>query len=101
MKLTLIDWLVVAAYFLANFLIGLWYRKRATGSADEFFVGGRNVSWWLAGTSMVATTFAADTPLAVTGIVAANGIAGNWVWWNGFTLSRMFVLIFRHLGEIC
>jgi hypothetical protein len=78
MKLTLIDWLVVAAYFVINFLIGLWYRRRATGSADEFFVGGRNVSWWLAGTSMVATTFAADTPLAVTGIVAANGIAGNF-----------------------
>ncbi|MFM8421399.1 MAG: sodium:solute symporter family protein [Verrucomicrobiota bacterium] len=97
MKLTLIDWLVVAAYFLANFLIGLWYRKRATGSADEFFVGGRNVSWWLAGTSMVATTFAADTPLAVTGIVAANGIAGNWVWWNGLLSAILTVFFFARL----
>jgi Na+/proline symporter len=97
MKLTLIDWLVVAAYFVINFLIGLWYRRRATGSADEFFVGGRNVSWWLAGTSMVATTFAADTPLAVTGIVAANGIAGNWVWWNGLLSAILTVFFFARL----
>ncbi len=97
MKLTLLDWLVVAAYFLANFLIGLWYRKRATGSSSEFFVGGRNVSWWLAGTSMVATTFAADTPLAVTGIVAANGIAGNWVWWNGLLSAILTVFFFARL----
>lgn len=97
MKLTLIDWLVVAAYFLANFLIGLWYRKRATGSSDEYFAGGRNVSWWLAGTSMVATTFAADTPLAVTGIVATSGIAGNWVWWNGLLSAILTVFFFARL----
>jgi SSS family solute:Na+ symporter len=97
MKLTLTDWLVVAGYFLINFLIGLWYRKRATGSADEYFVGGRNVSWWLAGTSMVATTFAADTPLAVTGMVASFGIAGNWLWWNGLLSAMMTVFFFARL----
>jgi len=97
MKLTLLDWLVVAGYFLINFLIGLWYRKRATGSADEYFVGGRNVSWWLAGTSMVATTFAADTPLAVTGMVASFGIAGNWLWWNGLLSAMMTVFFFARL----
>jgi len=64
MHLTLIDWLAVAAYFLFNIFIGLYYRKRATASTEDYFVGGRKVSWWLAGTSMVATTFAADTPLA-------------------------------------
>lgn len=97
MHLTLLDWLVIGGYFLANFLIGLWYRKRATGSTDEFFVGGRNVSWWLAGTSMVATTFAADTPLAVTGMVASYGIAGNWLWWNMLLSSLLTVFFFARL----
>ena len=97
MHLTWFDWSIVVAYFLINLGIGLWYRKRATGSTDEFFVGGRNVSWWLAGTSMVATTFAADTPLAVTGIVAANGIAGNWVWWNMLLSSMLTVFFFARL----
>ncbi len=93
MKLTFLDWSVVAAYFLVNLLIGLWYRKRATGSTADFFVSGRAASWWLAGTSMVATTFAADTPLAVTGLVAAHGIAGNWLWWN-FLLGNMLTVFF-------
>jgi SSS family solute:Na+ symporter len=97
MHLTWFDWSVIAAYFLINLLIGLWYRKRATGSTDEFFVGGRSVSWWLAGTSMVATTFAADTPLAVTGLVAANGIAGNWVWWNMLLSAMLTVFFFARL----
>ncbi|HEY3380751.1 MAG TPA: sodium:solute symporter family protein [Vicinamibacterales bacterium] len=97
MRLTLIDWAVIAAYFLINIGIGLWYRKRATGSTEEFFVGGRNVSWWLAGTSMVATTFAADTPLAVTGLVAAYGIAGNWLWWNMLLSGMLTVFFFARL----
>jgi hypothetical protein len=62
MQLALIDWLAIGAYFLFNILIGLYYRKRATASTEDYFIGGRKVSWWLAGTSMVATTFAADTP---------------------------------------
>jgi Na+/proline symporter len=97
MHLSLLDWSVVAGYFVVNLLIGLWYRKRATGSVDEFFVSGRDVSWWLAGTSMVATTFAADTPLAVTGLVAANGIAGNWVWWNMLLSGMLTVFFFARL----
>ena len=97
MHLTLIDWLIIAGYFAINILIGLWYRKKATGSTDEFFVGGRSVSWWLAGTSMVATTFAADTPLAVTGMVATYGIAGNWLWWNMLLSSLLTVFFFARL----
>ena len=93
MKLTFLDWVVVAAYFLINLLIGLYYRKRASQSTGDFFVSGRQVTWWLAGTSMVATTFAADTPLAVTGLVARQGIAGNWLWWN-FLLSGMMTVFF-------
>src|SRR5439155_1469208 len=82
MRLTLADWSVVALYFLFNIAVGLYYKSRASRDTAEFFLSGRNVPWWLAGTSMVATTFAADTPLVVTGLVARNGIAGNWLWWN-------------------
>src|SRR2546427_4671614 len=82
MRLTLADWLVVALYFLFNIAVGLYYKSRASQNTAEFFLSGRNVPWWLAGTSMVATTFAADTPLAVTGLVARNGVAGDWLWWD-------------------
>jgi Na+/proline symporter len=93
MPLTWIDWTVVALYFLANIAIGFYYKARAGKSVNEFFLSGRNVPWWLAGTSMVATTFAADTPLAVTGLVARYGIAGNWLWWN-FVASGMLTVFF-------
>ena len=93
MQLTFTDWLVVALYFLFNLAIGLYYKGRAGSSVNEFFLSGRNVPWWLAGTSMVATTFAADTPLAVTGMVAMGGIAGNWLWWN-FVASGMLTVFF-------
>src|ERR1035438_10817370 len=82
MQLNSIDWIVIALYFLFNLAVGFYLRKRATQSVSDFFVSGRNVTWWLAGTSMVATTFAADTPLVVSGLVARNGIAGNWIWWS-------------------
>jgi Na+/proline symporter len=91
MKLSLLDWSVIGAYFLFNLGIGIYYARKARGSTTEFFLSGRNVPWWLAGTSMVATTFAADTPLAVTGFVAKNGIAGNWLWWN-FVMSGMLTV---------
>src|SRR6266702_1873950 len=82
MPLTTTDWVVIVGYLLINLLIGIYYRRRASGNTAEFFISGRAVSWWLAGTSMVATTFAADTPLLVTGLVATQGIAGSWLWWN-------------------
>jgi Na+/proline symporter len=97
MKLTLLDWLVVSAYFLVNLLIGLYYRKKAGSSTSEFFVSGREVTWWLAGTSMVATTFAADTPLAVTGLVIKQGIAGNWLWWSLLLNGMMTVFFYARL----
>jgi Na+/proline symporter len=97
MKITPIDWLVVAAYFAVNLLIGLYYRKKASASTGDFFVSGREVTWWLAGTSMVATTFAADTPLAVTGLVARQGIAGNWLWWSLLLNGMMTVFFFARL----
>src|SRR6202047_3722402 len=93
MRLTVLDWTIVAAYFLFNLAIGFYYKSRAGKNVTEFFLSGRNVPWWRAGTSMVATTFAADTPLAVTGMVATGGIAGNWLWWN-FVASGMMTVFF-------
>ncbi len=93
MQLTSIDAGVVAAYFLLNLAIGFYYKRQAGRSMEEYFVSGRSAPWWLAGTSMVATTFAADTPLAVTGMVAQGGIAGNWLWWN-FIFSGMLTVFF-------
>src|SRR5438045_9517284 len=97
MRLTIIDWLVIGAYFALNIGIGFYYKARAGKSTTEFFLSGRNVPWWLAGTSMVATTFAADTPLAVAGFVARNGIAGNWIWWNAALGSMLTVFFFARL----
>src|SRR5256714_4955192 len=97
MRLSLLDWTVIAAYFLFNLSIGLYYARKATGSTSEFFLSGRNVPWWLAGTSMVATTFAADTPLVVTGLVARNGIAGNWLWWNLLASGMLTVYFYARL----
>jgi SSS family solute:Na+ symporter len=94
MALNAIDWIVIVVYLAMNLLISLYYRRRSSGSTEEFFVSGRNVSWWLAGTSMVATTFAADTPLFVTGVVARNGIAGNWIWWSQCLSGMMTVFFF-------
>ncbi len=97
MKLTFVDWAVIAAYFLFNLAIGFYYKARAGKNIGEFFLSGRNVPWWLAGTSMVATTFAADTPLVVTGLVARNGIAGNWLWWNFVASGMLTVFLFARL----
>ncbi len=97
MHLTYLDWLVVALYFAFNIGIGLYYKSRAGESVSEFFLGGRNIPWWLAGTSMVATTFAADTPLAVTGLVALGGIAGNWLWWNMVASGMLTVFLYARL----
>src|ERR1044072_4951967 len=97
MKLSIFDWSVIAAYFLFNLGIGIYYARRASGSTSEFFLSGRNVPWWLAGTSMVATTFAADTPLVVTGLVASNGIAGNWLWWNLVMSGMLTVFLYARL----
>ena len=97
MKLTLLDWCIVGGYFLFNIAIGLYYKARAGKNMSEFFLGGRNIPWWLAGTSMVATTFGADTPLAVTGMVARNGVAGNWLWWNFVASGMLTVFLFARL----
>ena len=91
MTLTGVDYAIIAAYFVISLVIGLLFSKRAGKSVEEYFISGRSLPWWLAGTSMVATTFAADTPLAVTGLVITKGIAGNWLWWS-FVLGGMLTV---------
>src|SRR6266849_106517 len=97
MKLTLLDWAAIFAYLAITLLMGLYFRRRSSKSTEDYFVSGRQVSWWLAGTSMVATTFAADTPLVVAGLVYTQGIAGNWLWWSFLLSGMMTVFLFARL----
>ena len=93
MTLTLLDWIIVAASLLICFVPALFFGRRAGRSTSEFFASGRAVPWWLAGLSMVATTFSSDTPNLVTDIVRRNGVAGNWVWW-AFVLTGVATVFF-------
>ena len=93
MTLTAIDWAVIVLYFVVSIAIALFYSRRAGASSEEYFLSGRAVPWWLAGTSMVATTFAADTPLVVTGLTVKYGIAGNWLWWS-MVMSGILTVVF-------
>jgi solute:Na+ symporter, SSS family len=97
MKLSLADWVVIGAYLAFTLIQGLYFRRRSSRSTADYFVSGRRAAWWLIGTSMVATTFAADTPLVVTGYVYANGIAGNWIWWSMVPAGLMTVFLFARL----
>ncbi len=97
MNFTLLDWSAIVGYLAITLILGLYFRKRSGKSVDDYFVSGRKVSWWLAGTSMVATTFAADTPLVVTGLVYRQGIAGNWLWWCFLPSGMMTVFLFARL----
>lgn len=91
--MTFIDWALIGVYLFLSIGLGIYYSKKGSRSTNDFFLSGRNLPWWLAGTSMVATTFAADTPLAVTELVATRGIAGNWLWWN-FVFGGMLTVFF-------
>ena len=97
MTLTAIDWAIVVGYFVLSAVIGFWFTKKGGESLDEYFLSGRQVPWWLAGGAMVATTFAADTPLVVTGLVATKGVAGNWLWWNMVMSGMLTVFFFARL----
>ena len=97
MQLNVTDWLIILVYFAISAAIGLAYTRKAGRSLADYFVSGRALPWWLAGTSMVATTFAADTPLVVAGLVAKYGVAGNWLWWNGAISGILTVFFFARL----
>lgn len=92
--MTALDFALIALYLLGSLAVGLRTRERASVSAVEYFLAGRSLPWWAAGTSMVATTFAADTPLAVTGLVASGGVAGNWIWWVWGVAHVLAALVF-------
>jgi len=102
MHLEPFDIAVIVLFFIIIFGIAAYYSKRAGKNTGQFFLSGRNLPWYLAGTAMVATTFAADTPLAVTELVAKNGIAGNWLWWNlaigGMLTVFFFAKLWRRAG---
>ncbi|MBN2347334.1 MAG: Na+:solute symporter [Bacteroidales bacterium] len=97
MHIEIIDWGIIALYFIISISIGIYMSKRAGRSTSDFFLTGRNLPWYVAGTSMVATTFAADTPLAVTELVSQKGIAGNWLWWNMLFGGMLTVFFFARL----
>jgi len=87
-----LDWGIVVAYLAGTLVLGLWVARRGARSLTEFFVGGRAIPWWLAATSMAATSFNVDTPLYVAGRVAKDGVAGNWEWW-AFALSHVLLAV--------
>ena len=93
MSLTLLDWIIIVVSVLVCFVPALFFGRRAGQSTSEFFASGRAVPWWLAGLSMVATTFSSDTPNLVTDIVRRDGVAGNWVWWS-FVLTGVMTVFF-------
>ncbi|APB34103.1 transporter, SSS family protein [Gloeomargarita lithophora Alchichica-D10] len=91
------DWMVVGIYLVFSLLLGLYLSRRGTRSLVDFFVSGRSLPWWLAGTSMAATTFSIDTPLYVCGLVAQRGVAGNWEWWSFGLTHVVMIYIFARL----
>ena len=97
-----LDVTVILVMLAASFAIAAYYSRQAGKNTEAFFLSGRNLPWYLAGTAMVATTFAADTPLAVTELVARNGIGGNWLWWNmaigGMLTVFFFAKLWRRAG---
>jgi len=96
-SLAFIDWAIILAYLVLSLAIGIYFSRRGTKSISEYFASGRGASWWLLGTSMVATTFAADTPLAISGLVVKQGIWGNWFWWSQVPMFMLVVFFFSRL----
>ncbi len=97
MELQLIDWTIILIYILFSLGIGIFFTKRAGASTEEYFLSGRSLPWWVVGTSMVATTFAADTPLAITEFVRQDGIWKNWFWWNILLSGLLATFLFSRL----
>ena len=94
-----LDWVIVVVVLGLTLGLAARFARRASRSTDEFFASGRSMPWWLAGTSMVATTFAADTPLAVAELVAQSGVAGNWLWWYAALGGMLTVFFFARLWQ--
>lgn len=99
MELTTLDWGIIIGFLVIILGVGISYTRQASKDIESFFLGGRNMHWLLAGVSMVATTFAADTPLAVVEIVSKDGIAGNWLWWNFLAGGMLTTFFFARLWQ--
>lgn len=99
MQLSPLDWFIIIGFLVLIFGIGLSFTKKSGKDMESFFLGGRNMPWLLAGVSMVATTFAADTPLAVTELVSKHGIAGNWFWWSFLAGGMLTTFFFARLWQ--
>jgi SSS family transporter len=97
MVLSTLDYIIIAAFFAVSLAIGIIVSKQAGKSSESFFLSGRNMPWWLLGVSMVATTFAADTPGLVTELVRKNGVSGNWVWWAMLLTGMLTVFFYAKL----
>ena len=93
MQLSTLDWWVLALYGVTILAVGLAFARRAGGGREDYFLAGRTMPWWLIGTSMVATTFSADTPNLVTDLVRSGGVSQNWVWW-AFVITGMCTVFF-------
>ena len=96
-RMTTIDWSLVVLYVVVSVAIGVILSRRARTSLASFFTSGGKMPWYLLGTSMVATTFAADTPLAISGFVFTQGISGNWFWWNAIFITMLGVFFYARL----
>ena len=94
-----IDWIIILSYVLFSLSVGIYFIKRARSSTKEYFLSGQTLPWWIVGTSMVATTFAADTPLAITEFIRGPGIWQNWFWWNLLMGSLLGVFLFSRLWK--
>ncbi len=97
MQLSTPDWIIVVAFFTLSLAIGLRVSRKSGKNTGEYFLSGRNMSWWLLGISMVATTFSADTPNLVTDIVRNHGVSGNWMWWAFLLTGMLTVFVYAHL----
>ena len=97
MELSFIDWVIIFSFFAIFITIGILFTKRSGKNSKEYFLSGRNMPWWLLGTSMVATTFSADTPNLVANIVREDGVSGNWVWWAFLITGMMTVFFYARL----
>lgn len=97
MNLNNLDWGIIVAFFAISLAIGIYASRKAGKNSAEFFLSGRNMPWWLLGVSMVATTFAADTPNFVTDVVRKNGVAGNWAWWAFLLTGMLTVFVYSRL----
>ena len=98
-SLVTLDWIIIGLFFLSTLIIGLYFSKRAKSSLSDYFVAGRKMTWWIAGTSIVATTFGADTPLVLAGWARTSGIEKNWFWWGSLMGVMLCTFFFARLWK--